>query len=687
MKIGQDKLEQLCTEGVITSEQLECIVQRGQDAKHSFLQLMLILSLSLLSLGCFVLGMGLLLGQYWERLGQIGALAASLLLAWAGFFLLQKRQPVIAQGFALAGGGLWWACLLFIDARYSLDWKISEFILLIFAGLALIPFVSRQILMIGVVAALSFALVTASFDDNYIPFYGAVQMGKELSFLMPMLVVLLWWLLAEHWRESNSRFRSYAWVGVPAFLVFLAKAQYYALYDNHVDVGFSLFPYSIIAAVGVALLFAFLRPSSSPQKTWRLLTVSTGLMLGTWYLGFGPEAANIGVAVCAMYAAVLMYCGVTGGHRSWVNYGVFIAVAAMIGLMLRLGGETQIVKLVFIAVAAMIGLMSNILDSLTQSGAVMLLIGLALLPVVGLVEKGRRTLVKAAVKINRNNQSLNSEMSNKPTHRHIILALIIIAQVFFIALLTLKYEREIASAPHIETPGEISHTGISLPYQFYTGEHITRLGHSIWWEALTDDDNREGSSRPRPDEAALPTSINLSDFCNDYKLVRLCAIWTRGENGIWDYRLEAPNSVEAQPRDGEWRFPALLEVQRQARRTYQPIIVKHRSASAAPATRRDDPEKLEYLLKVDPFAYKDTTLPGTPCYFNRHFFSRSTDDSDTISEWQKRHAISDEQLPCTIIFSLRENKPPIAVTAKINGIPIGEALRRMREDSFPVPAP
>ena len=226
MKIGQDKLEQLCTEGVITSEQLECIVQRGQDAKHSFLQLMLILSLSLLSLGCFVLGMGLLLGQYWERLGQIGALAASLLLAWAGFFLLQKRQPVIAQGFALAGGGLWWACLLFIDARYSLDWKISEFILLIFAGLALIPFVSRQILMIGVVAALSFMLVTDSFDDNYIPFYGAVQMGKELAFLVPILVVLLWWLLAEHWRESNSRFRSYAWIGVPAFLVFLAKAQY-----------------------------------------------------------------------------------------------------------------------------------------------------------------------------------------------------------------------------------------------------------------------------------------------------------------------------------------------------------------------------------------------------------------------------------------------------------------------------
>ena len=277
-------------------------------------------------------------------------------------------------------------------------------------------------------------------------------------------------------------------------------------------------------------------------------------------------------------------------------------------------------------------------------------------------------------------------MSNKPTHRHIILALIIIAQVFFIALLTLKYEREIASAPHIETPGVISHTGIFLPYQFYTDEHNARLGHSIWWDALTDDDNREGSSRPRPDEAALPTSINLSDFCNDYKLVRLCAIWTRGENGIWDYRLEAPNSVEAQPRDGEWRFPALLEVQRQARRTYQPIIVKHRSSSAAPATRRDDPEKLEYLLKVDPFAYKDTTLPGTPCYFNRHFFSRSTDDSDTISEWQKRHAISDEQLPCTIIFSLRENKPPIAVTAKINGIPIGEAIRRMREDSFPLPS-
>ena len=417
MKIGQDKLDQLCAEGVITSEQLECIVQREQDAKHSFLQRVLILSFSLLSAGCFVWGICLLLGQYWEqleRLGQIGALASSLLLAWGGFFLLQKRQPVIAQGFALAGGGLWWACLLFINKRYLLNWQSSEFILLIFAGLALIPFVSRQVLMIGVVAALSFMLVTITFDDNYIPFYGAVQMGKELAFLVPMLVVLLWWLLAEHWRESNSRFRSYAWFGVPAFLVFLTKAQYYALYDNHANADSSLFPYSIVAAVGVALLFTFLRPSSSPPKTWRLLAVSTGLMLGIWYLGFGPDAAIraffhcdsfmlwsstlwehnlattcfhcISVVVCAMYAAVLMYCGVTGGRRSWVNYGVFMAIAAMIGLI------------------------SNILDSLTQSGIAMLLIGLALLPVVGLVEKGRRTLVKAAVK-NQQEQSVPQQQN------------------------------------------------------------------------------------------------------------------------------------------------------------------------------------------------------------------------------------------------------------------------------------
>ena len=377
MKIGQDKLDQLCTEGVISSEQLECIVQRERDAKHSFLQRVLILSLSLLSSGCFVWGICLLLGQYWEqleRLGQIGALIVSLLLAWGGFFLLQKKQPVIAQGFALAGGGLWCACVLFVHDRYMLNWQSSEFILLIFAGLALIPFVSRQILMIGVVSALSFMLVTITFEDNYIPFYGTVQMGKELAFLVPMLVALLWWLLAEHWRESNSRFRSYAWVGVPAFLVYLVVVQYYALYDNYLNDVSSMFPYCIVAAVSVAILLAFLRPSSASTKAWRLLAVSTGLMLGTWYLGFGLEAATIGVAVCAMYASVLMYCGVTGGRRSWVNYGVFMAVETMIGLM------------------------SNILDSLTQSGAVMLLIGLALLPVVGLVEKGRRTLVKAAVK-------------------------------------------------------------------------------------------------------------------------------------------------------------------------------------------------------------------------------------------------------------------------------------------------
>ena len=266
-----------------------------------------------------------------------------------------------------------------------------------------------------------------------------------------------------------------------------------------------------------------------------------------------------------------------------------------------------------------------------------------------------------------------------------MLALIIIAQVFFISLLTLQYEREIASAPHIETPGEISHTGISLPYQFYTGEHAARLGHSIWWEALTDDDNRKGSSRPRPDEAALPASINLADFTNG-KVIHLYAIWTRKEDGIWDYRLEAPNSVEAQPREGEWRFPALLAVFRLARRTYQPIIVKHRRSSAAPAARRDDPEKAEYLLKVDPLACANTTARYFSDETNRHFFALSMDDAHTISEWMERHSISDEQLSCTIIFSLRENKLPIAVTAKINGIPIGEAIRRMREDSFPLPA-
>ncbi len=277
-------------------------------------------------------------------------------------------------------------------------------------------------------------------------------------------------------------------------------------------------------------------------------------------------------------------------------------------------------------------------------------------------------------------------MSNKPVHRHMILAFIVIAQVFFIALLTLQYEREIASAPHIETLGEISisNSGIFLPYQFHTDEHASHLGRSIWWNALTDDDDREGSSRPRPDEATLPNSINLSDFTND-KVIHLCAIWTRREDGIWDYRLEAPNAVEAQLREGEWRSPALLEVQRQARRrTYQPIIVKH--PSAAPAARRDDPEKLEYLLKVDPLARINTTTQYFSYDTNRHSFVLSKDDADTISKWKKQHSIDDEQLPCTIIFSLREGKSPIAVTAKINGIPVGETIRRMREDSFPIPA-
>ena len=252
--------------------------------------------------------------------------------------------------------------------------------------------------------------------------------------------------------------------------------------------------------------------------------------------------------------------------------------------------------------------------------------------------------------------------SNKPTIKRLILALIVIAQVFFISFLVVQSEREIASAPHIETLGEMSYARIHLPCKFYTDESAAHLGRSIWWNAMTNDNKQEGSSRPRPDEAAIPNSINLADFTNG-KVIHLCAIWTRREDRIWDYRLEAPNSVEAQPREGEWRSPALL------------------------AVCRDFSEKTEYLLKVDPFAYKDTTLPSTPYYFNRHFFSLSTDDSDTISEWMERHSIDDDQLPCSIIFALREGKSPIAVRAKINGIPIGEALRRMRENSFPISAP
>ncbi len=231
--------------------------------------------------------------------------------------------------------------------------------------------------------------------------------------------------------------------------------------------------------------------------------------------------------------------------------------------------------------------------------------------------------------------------------------LVLLAQLAYLVFALCKANHDLAMAPHI-----IVHTGLS--YLFFKSDEIplnkadeTRLGRSLWWnskpwitaykKAHQNHDDTEPPncvSRPAPDEKEVQGSIELRP---DSRSIELSVIWRRGENGLWNYRLEVPGSSEDVLREGELRSPKV--------RWYP------NSWSCTINVRALD---CEYMI--------------------------TKNDRNIIETWEanyEREAETLQQNGVTIEVALREKAQPMITQLFLNGIPLQKALEMMKNDTFP----
>ena len=373
-------LHKLYRDGFLSEEQRDAAIERYLP-NPSGMRRMVVRSLAALAAGLMIGGVLMLVGAHWEELSDttkmgmgIGLLAA----VWMGYFALRCTAPIAAEALSAVGAGVWLADLMLLVSIFQPTTTVAETGLVFFAGIALIPFLTRQRLLIGVVAVASLVQYTLMVTEEagHGLSLGWMQQHNMLVPMVFLLLTLFWWLLAERLRDSKGTTRGYGWVGVPAFLAFLLVVQsgllYHKLpftdhYQNRLTPPYDWELYAV-----APLLFLLLKPRQVSWGCWLLLAVATSALLPAIEYFFWPHNVVCGLCVCAAYAFVLIFIGGRSARAAWINYGSIMVVFTFMGLI------------------------SNILNSQENSGLVLVISGVGMLAFALLLEWQRRRLIYRA---------------------------------------------------------------------------------------------------------------------------------------------------------------------------------------------------------------------------------------------------------------------------------------------------
>lgn len=371
-------MERLCADGLISADQLECILRHYRLEGNRSMQ-WLTLCLSCLGAVLIIGGAVMLVSANWHSIPpavKMGGGIGLMFGIWVMYACFCNRHPVLAEGLGLAGGGLWLANIALYSQIFQLQNPFVEGLFLFLIGIVLIPVLVQQRIMVGVVAAGSCILLLSAWNtaprESWLGLNGVLD-GYSVASLL-MLLLLLWWLVAERWRGCRGWWRSYAWVGAPSLVAFLSCAQLQFLWLQYEpDQMKAESPYVLVCSAAVPVLMQLLRPRT-PWKPWLALTLATSclLPLAVW-LPRGMELA--GIAAFFIYSVILMICGARCNRRAWVNAGSLGVVFAWFALM------------------------CDVLLSYTDSGLVLLAGGILLFVLVAMLGRQRRRLLSQMKKV------------------------------------------------------------------------------------------------------------------------------------------------------------------------------------------------------------------------------------------------------------------------------------------------
>ena len=365
------EIEQMQAAGLISAEQAEAIAayfHLNGGRRWNWL----VMSMSSLAGALILGGIIMLISANWESIPDVVKMSTAMALLlgfWVAWARTRETRPLMAEAFGLVGGGMWLGCIALYGQIFQLQNPLAEGCMLFFLGVCTIPFLVRQrMLVVGVVAA-SAVLLGALMDNNesWLSLRPLLQ-KDETQMGAWILLCLFWWLLGEHWLGSKGFCRSYAWMGVVAMVHFLLMVQIPLLYQA--------FRASQSAPLLVLLLAAPLmllwKPRAIAWKHWGVMIVLLSLPYPIGLLLKDAAGGEFMGVMCGFgMGGGLMYLGYQVKRISWLNYG---------SLMVFLAG---------------IALIANVLESLTESGLVLIMAGLLMLGLVWLLEKQRRELVKS----------------------------------------------------------------------------------------------------------------------------------------------------------------------------------------------------------------------------------------------------------------------------------------------------
>lgn len=251
--------------------------------------------------------------------------------------------------------------------------------------------------------------------------------------------------------------------------------------------------------------------------------------------------------------------------------------------------------------------------------------------------------------------------------RALLLALLVVAQLLWLAWRNYCAQTELANAPRIVLPAQRERHIVNPILDFHLRD-AEIFGDSLWWGerlsdrpyryATPDDDEKGLAPRPCP-EGMEDTAQELVH--PDAAQQTLAVFWRRGEDGSWIPRLEAAGSPQDVPREGEVRCEGSVGFLDLIKKDGVLVDVVVRLTSCT----------LDMQHEATPNAHKK---------LRAYLSSHSLDAINKLRADNRKVDIS-----YSMEIALRKNAPPIITQVFLNDVPEHEAADMILQGNIPQP--
>lgn len=359
-------IEQMQSAGLISAEQAAAIAEHFKLSGNR-MQKWLLFCVSSLAGTLILAGIIMLISANWECIPpavKMGTGIALMLGFWAAYGCLREKMPIPAETMGLLGGGMWLANISLYGQIFQLQNPFVEGCALFFCGIVLLPFLAKQRLLIAAVIITSFILLIAAHECKSSALHLPINSSELLTCLF--LLGTFWWLFSEYCRHSGGAAKAYAWTGIPLSLLAVCSTQGLILYGDFFRFGTVIGCSTLGATLLLLLVF---KPKTATWLPWIPLAILTA---GIIPAAQAFDEANLElprIIYCFLFALLWIWNGCSAKRIDWINYGSILVCFTGIGLM------------------------ANIMKSLTQSGFVLIIMGVIMLGAALLLEQQRRRLI------------------------------------------------------------------------------------------------------------------------------------------------------------------------------------------------------------------------------------------------------------------------------------------------------